>query len=109
MLYYIAILESIIPNPETEEWISTINISMIDTDNIAFNKIPDHCSLSLDIRFIPGDDSRILHTIRESLPHNFSLEVLEHEPSVFTEEDDPLIVSLTQSISAFTGKIPRLY
>ena len=82
---------------------------MINTDNIAFNKIPDHCNLSLDIRFIPGDDSRILDAIRESLSHDFTLEILEHEPSVFTEESNQLIISLVQSISTLTDHVPRLY
>lgn len=108
-LNYIETLNKIIPNPESEEWVSTLNIAMINTDNVAYNKIPDHCTLSLDIRFIPGDDLRILDVIMKSLPDGFTLEILEHEPSVFTEEDNPLVTSLFQSISRFTNYVPRLY
>jgi len=109
ILHFIRLLEDIVPNPAEEEWISTLNIARIDTENRALNKIPDTCSLYLDIRFIPGDDIRIINEIKKSLDGSLTLSIIEHEPSIFTESNNSLLLSLSESIRKITGSYPRYY
>ncbi len=84
-------LEQTYPNPSVEKWVTTINISTITTTNETFNKIPDDCSVSLDIRYIPEDGEKVIPTIKKLLPKNFSMEVLVKEPAQFTEETDKTV------------------
>jgi acetylornithine deacetylase/succinyl-diaminopimelate desuccinylase-like protein len=92
-------IKDIVPNPEQEEWASTLNIAKIETENQVFNKIPDSCSVFLDIRFIPYDDIRILTEIQAILTDDFIFSVIEHEPAICTKEDNDILVSLTGSIT----------
>jgi succinyl-diaminopimelate desuccinylase len=44
------------PVPAKEEWVTTVNISGLNTPNTTFNAVPDSAVLMLDCRYIPGDE-----------------------------------------------------
>lgn len=75
---------------------STINLSKIETSNNSFNKIPDDCTLSLDIRYIPWEKESILDNIK-SISHDCELEIITDEPALFVEENNYFIEKLKQS------------
>lgn len=104
MIDYIRILQDIIQNPIHDTWETTLNISNIQTDNLAINKIPDSCSILIDIRYIPEDRDVILKKIQDSLPENFTIEIIENEASVFVEEDNIYVGKLLDSIQKITWK-----
>jgi succinyl-diaminopimelate desuccinylase len=82
------------PVPTQEEWITTINVSMIETDNRAFNKIPDYCAVSLDIRYIPEEENTILESIRALIPDGFELDIVAKEPGAYVNKDNVYIENL---------------
>lgn len=76
------------PIPHREEWITTVNLSRIETNNQAFNKIPDDCTVWLDIRYIPEEADIIMDGIKKLLPKGFVLNVVEQEPALLTDENN---------------------
>ena len=90
-------LQKTYPNPSEEKWVTTINISTITTTNQTLNKIPDDCTVSLDIRYIPEDGEKVIPTIKKLLPKNFTMEVLVKEPAQFAEETDKTVQLLKKT------------
>jgi succinyl-diaminopimelate desuccinylase len=86
------------PVPATDAWVSTINISQISTSNKAHNKVPDHCETTLDIRYTPADQDRIIHDIKALLPKQMTLHVEANEPCLNTPDTDAHVKQL-QSIA----------
>lgn len=95
---FISDLKQLIPDPKKSTWKTTTNIASISSSNKAFNKIPDDCEISVDIRYIPEEKDDIINKIEEILPDWFTLDIIENEPSVFVKETDRHIVSLQSSI-----------
>ncbi len=85
------------PIATEEKWITTINLSNIETNNAVFNKIPDNCIIGLDIRFIPEDAKTIVKKIKMLLPKGFKLKIIANEPALFTPQDNSF-VQLLKSI-----------
>lgn len=85
---FLNLLKKRFPTPNKEEWITTVNLSRIETDNKTFNKIPDDCVVWLDIRYIPEDSKTIVTKIKELLPKGFKLNVVVKEPALFTDENN---------------------
>jgi succinyl-diaminopimelate desuccinylase len=96
------------PNPKKEQWKTSVNIASVETSNRTFNKIPDKCTVSLDIRFIPKDARIILPTIKKMLPKGFTLDVRAHEPVLDTDAAELTIAVLKQSITKILKKKPLL-
>ena len=92
------------PMPATELWQSTLNLCHIETNNLAYNKVPDHCKIVLDIRFIPQDDERILQTIKALLSEQMHLDIKLHEPAMHTSAEDPWLLSLKELTETTLGK-----
>ncbi len=82
------------PIPNKQEWVTTVNLSKIKTSNESFNKIPDDCEVSLDIRYVPEEADTIVNTIKELLPKDFKMEIVEYEPGVFVDESNPYLKAL---------------
>ncbi len=95
-------------NPKESKWQTTINLAKIETSNNAFNKIPDDCTVWLDIRYIPEDKDKILQEIHQILPKNASFEILLNEPSLYTREDNLFIQKLTESIRSIIQKSTQI-
>lgn len=95
-------LEKEFPLPQKESWVTTANLARIETPNTTFNKVPDECSVSLDIRYIPEEASRIESHLRSILPEGFELQIQTKEPAQFTDMSNPDLVRLSQSIQKVT-------
>jgi len=94
-------IEKEFPVLEKEEWRSTINIAKIETNNTTYNKVPDDCTMRLDVRFIPEDWKTIKPKIEQMLK-GFELEFLEFEPPQVTSEANPYFQQLLKSIEAIS-------
>lgn len=87
------------PTPNQESWTSTINISQIHSNNQSINKVPDHCTLTLDIRYIPEDKEDILDFLNKLTIQNKSeLRIKFNEPAQLTDPEHPDITKLHQTI-----------
>jgi len=80
--------------PKKKEWLTTINLAKITTNNNTFNKIPDQCEIWLDIRYIPEDTKTVIKEIKDILPQGFSLQIIVKEPAQFVKEDNSFIIQL---------------
>ena len=81
---FIAQLKKEFPNPNTDMWQTTLNISMIKTENTNYNKIPDECEMFIDLRYIPEDKSITLPKINKLLNSDIVLNVEFSEPPLNT-------------------------
>lgn len=97
-------VREIVVNPSEQEWCSTLNIAGIDTPNTANNKVPDECTLRLDIRYVPGDEQRILDEIRAILPDSCELIELANEPALDTPKDNPFVTKLAAVTETVIGR-----
>lgn len=103
MSSFLAILQKKNFMPKKEKWATTVNVSRIETTNNAFNKIPDDCTVFLDIRYIAEDAATILEKIKGLLPEGFNLEITSFESSVFTNPKDPTLVLLKKVTESIVG------
>lgn len=76
------------PIPEKKEWVTTVNLAKIETNNQTFNKIPDNCVCWLDIRYIPSQTDKIVPLLKKILPKGFNLEIVVQEPAQFVSSND---------------------
>jgi len=98
------LLEKNFPVPNQEKWITTVNLSRIETSNQTFNKIPDDCTIWLDIRYIPKDSNTIVNSIKRLLPQGFKLDVILKEPALSTDENNQFLKLLQTNIENTTKK-----
>src|SRR4051812_24274758 len=62
----------------------------------AFNKVPDCCTIDVDIRYLPGQDARqILHAV-EAID-DVSVEVSVHREPAVVERDNPYVLTLADA------------
>jgi succinyl-diaminopimelate desuccinylase len=74
----------------------SINLSRIDGGE-AFNMVPDRCEITIDIRFVPGQDPQeILRQIR-AIPDVEVLRVLERAPAIVSRRN-PFVVALRDAV-----------
>ncbi len=97
MSRFLALLEREYPTPREQQWCTTVNVSAIRSANVAFNKIPDHCEVSLDIRFLPSESGAVLERLKRIVPKDFSLEVVANEPALFVEEQNYFVMQLKKA------------
>ncbi|GAB4218623.1 MAG: M20/M25/M40 family metallo-hydrolase [Candidatus Microgenomates bacterium] len=86
------------PNPKKDSWKTTINFATLKVENTAFNKIPDKCILSFDLRYVPEEKEQILKKIKKCLEKNSKLEIKIFEPSFFTLINNKYIEKLSKII-----------
>jgi succinyl-diaminopimelate desuccinylase len=101
-------LDHAFPVPARQRWISTVNVSTIRTSNEAFNKVPDDCTVGLDIRCIPEDAVTIVRRIRSLLPKGCTLQVAANEPALQTPANHPDLLVLRRTVRQLTKKNPPL-
>lgn len=109
MNQFLTVLRKKHPNPSKESWATTINLSKIETRNVSFNKIPDDCTIGLDIRFVPEESKKIVASIKKILPLGFCMEIIEQEPAVLVKENNRFIRLLKLVGNQITGKKIVLY
>lgn len=96
------------PIPKGAVWESTINVARIATENTAYNKIPDECSIFLDVRYIPEEKESILEKIKRLVPENFTFEVVLHGASAYIDTTHPDVARLAKIVEKHTQKLPNL-
>lgn len=101
---FLTALKKQYPTPDKQAWVTTVNVSSINTDNQAFNKIPDHCVVGLDIRFIPEELDSVLATIKTLLPAGFTLDVIAQEPPLSTDQNNLYIQKLLRASESVTTR-----
>jgi succinyl-diaminopimelate desuccinylase len=90
-------LGEVYPNPTKKEWVTTINLSTIESSNVVYNKVPDDCVIGLDIRFIPEDADTILGDIKRLIPEGFNVEILADEPVMYADKDNTYLTLLSKT------------
>lgn len=91
IINFLTLLQKKYPVPKQERWITTVNLSRIETRNRTFNKIPDNCEVWFDIRFIPNDASRVFNDIKKLLPSGFKIKIIEKQPPLFVDKNNNYI------------------
>lgn len=103
---FLNVLEKWFPTPTSEQWKTTVNLSKIETSNNSFNKIPDDCTVWLDIRFVPDDANTILDSIKKLVPKDFNIDVVVQEPALFVSQNNEYLKKLQRIAEKITkGKI----
>lgn len=73
------------------------------------NQVPDRCLLTLDIRYLPGQDpARILGEIR-GVEGVEAVAVLVSEPAAVAAPEHPAVQALADAVASATGRRPRLF
>jgi len=109
MSMFITRLNNSHPNPDREKWITTINVATIETNNKAFNKIPEYCEIVLDIRYIPEDKKKIIDDVRKLLTKDMKFEVIIDEPPLSNNDKNYYIQQLRKTCKSILGKEVKLY
>jgi succinyl-diaminopimelate desuccinylase len=95
------------PERARDDWVTSYTPTLIDGGDI-INKVPDSCCLSIDIRFVPGDDpDRITADIRKRAGAA-EVEVLMLESPAECPRDHPGIELLGRAVESVTGKPAEL-
>ena len=109
MNQFLTILRKKFPNPKLEQWGTTVNLGRIETTNQTFNKIPDNCTIWLDIRYRPEEKDSIVKSIKKMLPKGFKLEVVLKEPAMFVNKNNKYLKILKKVTQEITKKKVILY
>lgn len=102
-------LQSKFPQPTQEGWATTVNLSRIETSNTSFNKIPDDCTVWLDIRFVPEDEEKLIGKVKTLLSNNFELEIAVQEPAMHVDQNNHFIQDLMKITERVVEKRVTLY
>lgn len=106
---YLNALAAKFPVPASESWVSTVNVAKVETNNSSFNKIPDDCTVWLDVRFVPEDSNTILKRITADLANDCDVSIEVNEPALSVSATNQFIMKL-QTIAKVAKKSPvRLY
>ncbi len=105
---FITKINKLYPFPKKEVWKTTVNVARIETSNLAYNKVPSDCTISLNIRYIEGDKDRVLNKIKSLLLPEFTMEITEEEPTHYTPKENSYIKVLQESIKKITSKDPEI-
>ncbi|OGE37741.1 hypothetical protein A3B45_04830 [Candidatus Daviesbacteria bacterium RIFCSPLOWO2_01_FULL_39_12] len=106
---FLNLLEERYPIPDHKAWKTTVNLSNIKTSNQSFNKIPDDCEIWLDIRYLPEETDTIVSSIKDLLPQDFKLDIVEKEPALFIDENNQYSKILLRVDEQVTKKKVRFY
>lgn len=92
------------PIPASPKWVTTVNAGSVETQNKTFNKVPDSCTVMLDIRYIPEDKEGLSDRIRAMAPKGSDVSVEVFEPSCANIVDNEYIKALKKVVRDVTGK-----
>ena len=101
-------LRKVYPVPSEEVWQTTVNVASVTTENTTYNKVPDRCEVKLDVRFIPEDKDVVVERLGGLLCEGAEMEIVLHESSQFTEEDNPYLVQLQKACAEVKGSDCRI-
>lgn len=92
------------PIPPNEVWRTTVNISTIETSNKTNNKVPDDCTLTLDVRYVPEDKEKIISCLKKFENGDTKVEIMLQESCYFTNKNNLHIKLLNSSLKKVMGK-----
>jgi succinyl-diaminopimelate desuccinylase len=95
---FLNLLQKSYPVAKKDGWVTTINLSKIETLNNSFNKIPDDCTVFLDIRYIPGKVDEVIRNIKKMLHGHFEMEIVVKEPSLSINQKDKYLKVLQKTV-----------
>ncbi|HWY79747.1 MAG TPA: M20/M25/M40 family metallo-hydrolase [Candidatus Sulfotelmatobacter sp.] len=83
------------PLPKEESYATTVNITMIRTNNKTWNRTPDHAEAYIDVRYMP-EDKNILNDLRKLLSPDIKIEAIQKYSysAINTNPNNPYIKSL---------------
>lgn len=101
-----------IPTPTTDEWCTTANIAMIETQNTTFNRVPDTARLGIDIRFIANDHrfasrQSAVDFLQSLAPKNTRIDIKKLEPSHFADPKNSDLQALAKAVAKISGHSSR--
>jgi succinyl-diaminopimelate desuccinylase len=107
MMGALGAIRGVIPEVRREAWKTTASLTIIKGGTV-INQVPDECRLSVDIRYVPGDDpERILVALRRALK-GFEVRVIDTFGPMVCRADAPLVRSLRRTFRGLTGHSSRL-
>ncbi len=92
------------PIPEEETSNTTVNITKIEADNEATNKIPDNCTAYLDVRYNEKDKETIVSKLRSLLPEDVSFQAYGKHPAHYVDPNNPYIAELRNAVKEIRGE-----
>ncbi len=85
-------IKKIFPKLNNNKWAITMNLGMIKGGH-AYNKVPDHAELGIDIRYTEKEDIRkVLQKIREI--KDVKVEIIQLQPMLNTDENNTYMKQL---------------
>jgi succinyl-diaminopimelate desuccinylase len=97
-------LQQHFPTPTGETSETTINVSKIATANETWNRVPDDCIATLDIRFNKKDSETIIEKVKSLLPEGITLEIEQTRNAHFTDPNKEHLQTLRAVGKDFIGK-----
>lgn len=93
----LAVLQKHFPVPNGPSDDITITVSKVSTTNETWNKVPDNCTATLDIRYNKKDHTTVLDKIRAVLPEFVTFEVRQARNHHFTDPKNEYIQLLKKA------------
>ncbi len=81
-------LMKLYPLPKEESWVTSINLSNIESELTVSNVVPDICKVFLDIRYIPIDDPEIIIKQIRSIFSDSKIKVVHKEPPMVNKKNN---------------------
>lgn len=85
-------IKKMFPKPDKRKWRVTMNLGLIRGGH-AYNKVPDHAEMGIDIRYTEKDDiQKVLKKIRKI--KDIKIEIAQKQPTLNTDKDNPYMKRL---------------
>lgn len=100
------------PVPKKEVWRTCVNLARIETDNTAFNKIPDAATAHLDIRYTADDvhfknEKSATAFLKRLVGPRVRIEYVHWGPAHHTPAQAPLVLDLVDALQQHTKVHPH--
>ncbi len=100
------------PLPRKEIWRTCVNVARIETDNTAFNKVPDAATAHLDIRYTADDkhfqnEKTATAFLKQNIEKGVHIEYVHWGPAHHTSARAPLVLDLVAALKLHTKVIPH--
>lgn len=96
------------PVPSKEDWVTTVNVANLATFNKTFNRVPDVASVSLDVRFVPGDknfkDEASIKNFFRQLEPSAKVKIKNLESDHRADEKNSKLTALAKAVEKTTKR-----
>jgi succinyl-diaminopimelate desuccinylase len=101
-------LEKHYPSPDEAAWVTTVTPTVVQ-GGAAGNRLPDKITLTLDVRYVPGDSPQQVHDVLSRCFPEADVQLLRWGPPLSTPANDPGIAHLSQVTGLITKTPAPLY